>query len=147
MNLFSTHILHSSRWNLQNRGKIKRSKGRVLYYSNSTASFQILLRSGDIAQNPGPAKCGSGKQGTGSKQRTTGNTHRAPVTRKCDNCEKAIRKNKKSVTCEVYFGQHHIKCTGLNVKCMGTTWTCPKCLISFYGHSEYECYQPVTRMI
>ena len=102
----------------------------MLYYSNSTASFEILLRSGDIAQNPGPARCGLGKQGSGSKQRTTGNTHRAPVTLKCDNCEKTIRKNQKSVTCKVCFGQHHIKCTELNVKCIGTTWTCPKCLIS-----------------
>ena len=41
------------------------------YYSNSTSSFQILLRSGDIAQNPGPARCGLGKQGSVSKQRTT----------------------------------------------------------------------------
>ena len=30
VNLLSTHILHSSRWNFQNRGKIKRSKGRML---------------------------------------------------------------------------------------------------------------------
>ena len=130
VNLFSTHILHSSRWNFQRCGKTKRSKGRMLHYSNSTASFQIPLRSGDIAQNPGPARCGLGKQGSGSKQRTTRNTDRAPVTLKCDNCERTIRKNQKSVTCEICFGQHHIKCTELNVKCIGTTWTCPKCLIS-----------------
>ena len=87
----------------------------------------------------GPAKCGSGKQGNGSKQRTIGNTHRAPVALKCDNCEKAIRKNQKSVTCEVCCVQHHIKCTELNVKCMGTTRTCPKCLISVLPFHTYNC--------
>ena len=76
-------------------------------------------------------KRGAAKQGTGSKQRTTGNTHKVSVTLKCENCEKAIRKNQKSVSCEVCFGKHHVKCTELNVKCVGTTWTCPKCLISF----------------
>lgn len=42
---------------------------------------------------------------------------------------KTIRKNQKSVTCEVCFGKQHIKCTELNVKCTVFTWTCPKCLL------------------
>jgi len=39
-------------WNFFKQQKTKRSKARVLYYSNSTASFQILLRSDDISLTP-----------------------------------------------------------------------------------------------
>ena len=113
-------------WYFFKQQKTKRSKARVLYYPNSTASFQILLRSGDISLNPGPAKCGSGKQSTGSKQRTSGNTHRpghsVPASLKCDKCEKIIRKNQNSIACAVCFGQQHIKCTDLSVKYIDTIW-------------------------
>ena len=124
-------------WNFYKQRKTKRSKARVLYYSNSTASFQILLRSGDIALNPGPVKCDSGNQGTRCKQRSSRNAHRDPTSLKCDNCEKTIRKNQKSVACEVCFSQQHIKCTDLGAKYIGTTWTCPKCLSSILPFFNY----------
>jgi hypothetical protein len=34
--------------------KLRRSKSRIQYYPNSTASFQLLLCDGDIELNPGP---------------------------------------------------------------------------------------------
>ncbi|CAB4018529.1 Hypothetical predicted protein [Paramuricea clavata] len=34
--------------------KLRRSKSRIQYYPNSTASFQLLLCAGDIELNPGP---------------------------------------------------------------------------------------------
>lgn len=117
-------------WNFNTQRKTKRSKARILYYSNSTASYQVLIRSGDISLNPGPAKCGSGMQSAGNKQKTSRNVHRVPVGLKCDNCDKTIRKNQKSVACEVCFGQQHMKCTDLNVKGFASAWTCPKCLLS-----------------
>ncbi|EDO28986.1 predicted protein [Nematostella vectensis] len=81
------------------------------------------------------------KHGIGSKQRTTGNIHKVPASLKCDNCEKTIRKNQKSVACEVCFGQQHIKCTELNVKCVNATLTCPKCTLSvlpFYNIASID---------
>ena len=139
--MLSTQAFDS--WNFFKQQKTKRSKARVLYYSNSTASFQILLRSGDISLNPSPAKCSSGKQSIGSKQRTSGNTHRpgnsVPASLKCNKCEKTIRKNQNSIACEVCFGQQHIKCTDLSVKYIDTTWTCLKCLSSVlpFFHCPY----------
>ena len=41
---------------------------------------------------------------------------------------KTIRKNQKRVTCEICFGQRHLNCTELNIKCLTSTGTCPKCL-------------------
>ena len=105
-----------------------KSKSYVLF--KSVSSFQILLPSGDIAQNPGPNKRASEKTSTGSKQMTTGSSHRLRGNLKCDKCEKTIRKNQNKVMCEACFGQQHLKCTELNAKYVGTAWICPKCLIS-----------------
>ena len=128
MNMLLTQTFNS--WNFNRQRKTKRSKARILCYSNSTACYQVLIWSGDISLNPGPAKCGSGIQSAGSKQRISGITHKVPASLKCDNCDQTIRKNQKSVACEVFFGQQHIKCTELSVKCIVSTWTCRKCLLS-----------------
>ena len=32
--------------------KLKRSKSRVLYYPNTTATFNVILQAGDIESNP-----------------------------------------------------------------------------------------------
>ena len=73
MNMLPTQTFNS--WNFNRQRKTKRFKSRILYHSNSTASYQVLIRSGDISLNPGPAKCGSGIQSAGSKQRTSGIVH------------------------------------------------------------------------
>lgn len=127
VNMLPTQTFNS--WNFNRQRKTKRSKARILYYSNSTACYQVLIRSGDISLNPGPAKCAR-IQSSGSKQRTSGIAHRVPASLKCDNCDQTIRKNRKSIACEVFFGQQHIKCTELSVKCIVSTRTCPKCLLS-----------------
>lgn len=36
------------------KGKIKRSKSRVLYYHNTSATFYIILKADDVEKNPGP---------------------------------------------------------------------------------------------
>lgn len=109
VNMLPTQTFNS--WNFNGQWKTKRSKARILYYSNSTASYQVLPQSGDISLNPGPVKCCSGIQSAESKQTTSGNSHRAPACFKCDNCNQTIRRNQKSVACEVCFGKQHIKCT------------------------------------
>ena len=119
MNMLSSQALDS--WNSRIQlWKTKRSKARVMYYSNSTVSFQILLRSGDIAQNPGPNKRASEKASTESKQKMTGSSHMVPASLKCDRYDKTIRKNQNKIICEACFGQQHPKCTELNAKYAGT---------------------------
>ena len=84
-----------------------------------SATFQVLLLCGDISTNPGP------------------------VNVNCDNCMKTIRKNQKSVTCEICFGQRHLNCTELNIKCLTSTWTCPKCLFSVLPFSNCQIFRYV----
>ena len=103
--------------------KRKRSKARALYYANGTATFQVLLLCGDISTNPGP------------------------VNVKCDNCMKTIRKNQKSVTCEICFGQRHLNCTELNIKCLTSTWTCPKCLFTGVDNSLSVSYVGISESV
>ena len=55
--------------------KPKRSQGRCLYYPNTCASQQLLLRGGDISTNPGPSK---------------------KAATKCEQCEKKNQKKSKS---------------------------------------------------
>ena len=99
---------------------IKRSKSRVLYYSNSTASFQLVL-SGDIELNPGPGL-------------------RAP---KCDSCNKTVKSNQKRLVCEQCFNVTHAKCVNMKhhianskVPC---NWICNNCthrVLPFFNLKE-----------
>ena len=57
--------------------KLKRSKCPCLYYSNSYTTFNILLRAGDIEENPGP------------------------TSPKCPMCNKTVGKNMRRCVCEV----------------------------------------------
>lgn len=95
--------------------KPKRSKGRCLLYPNSCATQQLLLRGGNICTNPGPS----------SKQ----------PTRKCEQCEKTIRKNQKCVTCNVCVGMNHVKYAGLKHVIHGLDWTCGGCVLSILAFS------------
>lgn len=89
--------------------KPKRSQGRWLYYSNTCASQQLLLRGEDISTNPGPSK-------------------RAAT--KCEQCEKTIKKNQKAVSCGVCLGANHAKCAGVRNVLANMAWTCSGCLVS-----------------
>ena len=66
--------------------KLKRSKCPCLYYSNSCSTFNILLRAGDIEENPGPT---------------------AP---KCPMCNKTVGKNMPRCVCEVSKDVTHANC-------------------------------------
>ena len=57
MEVFSCHqletdLIRSSRSNLAIRMKLKRSNSRMLYYPNTTATFNVILQAGDIESNP-----------------------------------------------------------------------------------------------
>ena len=90
--------------------KIKRGKSPLLYYSNSTSTFNLVL-SGDVELNPGPG---------------------LPPP-KCQTCEKTIKTNHNRVICTNCLDIKHAKCGNLSYQ--HTTqarlpryYTCENCL-------------------
>jgi hypothetical protein len=75
--------------------KSKYAKSRVTYYSNSVASYQLLLIAGDVHPQPGP----SAAEKTKVKQTTV----------KCSQCEKTVKRNHKRVECDKCFDLFHIR--------------------------------------
>ena len=115
--------------------KGKRSHSRVSYYNYSTATFHLLLRSGDVEENPGPQN------------------NKNLMALRCTECEKPVAKNHKQAICTECFDIMHAKCTRfLNLKAVSSTvpasWTCLKCtsnLLPFSLHNipdldEFEQY-------
>ena len=91
--------------------RIKRVKSRVSYYSNSDATFNIIL-SGDIECIPGPAP-------------------------KCTECNKGVGTNRKRFICEVCMSLTHLSCSSIPVALHKSynsraayTWTCKNCIIT-----------------
>ena len=88
--LFSCHQLEndsirSSPSNLGIKMKLKQSKSRVLYYPNTTGTFNVILQAADIESNPGPGF--------------------SPP--KCSICTKTVRCNEKQLICEQCFESTH----------------------------------------
>ena len=112
-------MIRSSRSNLAIRTKLKRSKNRLLYYPNTTATFNVILQAGDIESNPGPGF--------------------SPL--KCSICTKTVRCNEKQLICKQCFESTLARCANFkNVKVNNPTlWTCNPCLhavLSFLNHSS-----------
>ena len=107
--------------------KTKRSKASCQYYSNSSATRQLLLMGGDISRNPGPIKQSANRNKTEDTNRVNGRANRSCKTQKqkCLSCEKTIRCNQKQISCFVCFSLYHIKCVGV-----ATDWSCSNCLMS-----------------
>ena len=121
--------------------KQKRSNARVPYYSNSVASFHILLIAGDIEVNPGPS--------TEAQQNKSKLSEHRPLhsfAAVCPQCGKSVRRNQKRILCCVCKDLTHLLCTGMNIlKNRGRgkqmDWTCPRCLITvlpFHGSSTLD---------
>ena len=96
--------------------KIRYASARIIYYNNSSASFNLVL-SGDIERNPGPS--------TDDNKRKT-----API---CQICSKTVRSNNKRLLCSHCYNFIHLKCTTdykiAVVNCrQPVTWTCCECL-------------------
>ena len=124
--------------------KLKRTKARASYYPNGVATFQILLCSGDVQQNPGPATRRTGSQQTASEN--PANAARVSTTA-CPQCGKTVRRKQKRFLCCVCQDLHHARCTGtcFNLKFFRgdspEIWTCPKCTLSllpFHGQSDRQ---------
>ena len=91
--------------------KLKRTRSTCSYYPNCCATRQILLLGGDISTNPGP------------------NVKRKP---KCEQCERTIAKNSRSIKCVECECIKHLKCAGLTTKSfdrLETGWKCTKYIL------------------
>ena len=86
----------------------KRCKSRVVYYSNTCATFNIIIKSGDVEQNPGPNS-------------------------KCQTCEKTVRKNQKRCLCDQCLNVSHAACLSkthiVQSSRLAYSYTCNSCLI------------------
>ena len=111
--------------------KLRYSKTRIAYYSNSMAT-QALLLSGDVEKNPGPSQ---------GKAASTNNklSRSKPTAAKCDHCQKTIRWNQKNISCANCMGCFHLKCVYL--KSVVNNWLCNRCTwaaLPFYKCSDAE---------
>ena len=90
--------------NIKSTRRIKYVASIFRYYANIDASF-------NVERNPWPLMI--------SRRQTT-----------CDRCEKTVRKNQTSVSCNVCFGSNHAKCASTKHVYANVNWTCGKCLLS-----------------
>ncbi|CAB4036838.1 Hypothetical predicted protein [Paramuricea clavata] len=98
--------------------KSKYAKSRVTYYSNSVASYRLLLIAGDVHPQPGP----SAAEKTRVKKTTV----------KCPQCEKIVKRNHKR------SNSWFIKNAGAHDP---RSWTCPECTLSelpFFNVKDLE---------
>lgn len=109
----------------------KRSRRSCLYYSNSTACRQILLKSGDIAKNPGPA---SQLQ---TKTIIIPRSEEKQTTNKCANCDKLVQRSHKRLEWERCLGLVRIRCENVNSWFTKNTrsheprnWICSNCTLA-----------------
>ena len=76
------------------KNKIKRAKSRIVYFSNTVATYNVIL-SGDIETNTGP--------GLRSRKKIP----------KCTVCWKGVGANRKRFECEKCFNLTHINCINI----------------------------------
>ena len=111
------------------KNKIKRAKSRIVYYSNTVATYNVIL-SGDIETNPGP------------------NLRSRNKIPKCTVCWKGAAANRKHFECERCFNLTHRNCKNISKSRQkqytaksGYKWTCYDCTLSllpFYKQRDVE---------
>ena len=87
-----------------NKTRTKRGKSRIAYYSNITATYQLLMACGNVHPQPGPALTS-----TKIKQK------RKPISSmpKCPICEKTVQRNQRRLECKKCFDLIHLRCAGV----------------------------------
>ena len=109
----------------------KWASSRLMYYNNSTATFCLLLKCGDIEMNPGPDAI---KRSSQSRKQS------AP---RCTKCEKVVAKNHKRCICTKCFDVTHAKCSAsIDPKYVSSStpkqWVCPKCILSLLPFQMHD---------
>ena len=89
--------------------KIKRCKSRTLYYSNHSATFQLIL-CGDVEANPGPTLRRKCKSSDSTK------IQRKRKSSPCSICWKGVGSNRKHLICPSCFSLTHVSCSSLSLK-------------------------------
>ena len=110
--------------------KQKRSNAPVPYYSNSVASFHILLIAGDVEVNPGPSTEFHQNKPKLKERRSLHSSAAA-----CPQCGKPVRRNQRRIFSCVCKDLTHLLCTGITIPKNQNSgkqmdWTCPRCLIT-----------------
>ncbi|PFX30129.1 hypothetical protein AWC38_SpisGene5115 [Stylophora pistillata] len=108
---------------------------RALYYSNSTATTQLLLLklSGNVESNPGP----QGPQGGFNSSSKT----------LCSYCAKTMRRNQNGVRCSSCPAVFNIKCTKMSkneLSCYRRkgTWYCFSCTMPQFSDGFFDDLSP-----
>ena len=78
-------------------------ESRIPYYANGIVTFQLLLKSDDVAKDPGP------EQGKPVSQQPLRNS--APVCHQCN--DKIFRHDQKCFICTVCEDATHARCAGV----------------------------------
>ena len=109
--------------------KIKRAKSRIVYYSNTVATYNVILN-GDIETNP--------ELGLRSRNKIP----------KCIVCWRGVGANRKCFECEKCFNLTHVNCTNISktqqqqyAAKSAYKWTCYDCtlpLLPFYKQRDAE---------
>ena len=110
--------------------KQKRSNAPVPYYSNSVASFHILLIATDVEVNPEPSTEFHQNKPTLKEHRSL---HSSAAV--CPQCGKPVRRNQKRILCCVCKDLTHLLCTGITIlknreSGKQMDWTCERFLIT-----------------
>ena len=121
-NDLSTDTQYQSKSIPNGKQKIRITKSHILYYSNSTATFNLIL-SGDVKENPGPGFCKP----------------------KCNQCKKTVRSNKKHIICKCCKNYFYETCMKSGFVTVERTFTCSDCF--FYELSFRNCHLPVDNLL
>jgi len=82
----------------------KWSQSKYAYYNNSTATFGVLLKCGDVERNPGPANTNKNKSSpadNNSENSSKAKNHKGCP--KCQICEKPCKSNQYKYLCYICY--------------------------------------------
>jgi hypothetical protein len=110
------------------------SKKRTVYYRNSVASFNLLIKA-DVEKNSSPNDSTTSGERKSKQCNSSEGRLRAP---KCMQCDKAVKVNNKRLCCNYCLELTHIQCMLLKNRLIQheNYWTCPNCLgreLPFYN--------------
>ena len=107
----------------------------MCYSPNFVATYNTILESGDIENNPGP---GFDRQSCKKRNATTKkSTSKKALFTKCPICNKGVGNNRKRLSCIYCLELTHVTCSNLTTEKKNkitsgtpTIWTCTSCLFN-----------------
>ena len=106
----------------------------MVYYRNSVATFNLLIKAGDIKRNPGPSDEATSKVCKSSQNKSRERHLGVP---KCMQCDKAVKVNNKHLYCIYCFELTRVCVSFENRSTQYENyWKCSNCFrkeLPFYG--------------